>query len=533
MVSITVRREVLEGSEALFRYFASEFYLSNVQVTLTFPYDPLIAFEIVLQYLSSEPEPIAIQHLKKKVMILRIAERVPALLRLYRLANGLRLWRLCILAIEVLVQFEEQIAGPNILTIARIVFGRNNGFQTLFPLKKWCIKLIAQHYEYLRTSIEWRKLLTTAAPVLYQKWVRLRWLMIQGANPIGIAYDQFLDDYDKHNIALNGTFAPGTHANYNAPAHFLTYINDEDTDDDAAQHQSGPNHTATKHLNRSSPNGQENGEEKEANKRAVSALEDSVTKFNLETVISQDTRHALLMHDKGRQQLLQLGASPKPSLKDSINPSHYPVSYFYSKPEKATALKLSDDDTAQGDGPIGIPGSSRSPNSAQMSEPPKTNGNGSGLKGQNSSTEVDVSSSSYLPQVPAGNPAIRTLNLLDLGLSTLPEESEDEETFEIEGRMTSDQPSQLPLLPMPMILTNGFEEALIGNQEMNPTHPGFGDPASFGLGNENAKARAVMGIDQQHLISPSHHAGEAAQHYHRLKSKKNRTSFFGRKARIT
>ena len=286
-VKISMRRSELQRVPALETFFRRD-YMFMAGMELLFPQDPHFAFAIVKEYLTLGPDVYSKTKVKEMISTtFRFADRWAVLLRVYKLARGLELFKLMEMIWDVLIEWEDDIVAPNVLTLARIIFGQDNGFHSIYLLKRWCVKWIGKHYEWLRASSEWRRVVENADPILARKWSRICDLKAMGGSYEFIAAtDAALTNYDEAEVALDQdsrsgytspdptTFDTDTSSNYSRFEDESSNYGSEADNEDTIRVDSAQASQTTSTANETGDD-----DDEAANVRAITALGDAVERF--------------------------------------------------------------------------------------------------------------------------------------------------------------------------------------------------------------------------------------------------------------
>ena len=171
----TMRRSALKRSAVLNGFFGSDDYQPGCNMTITFKYDPPVAFQVVKMYLEDGPD-----RLTKKIIEEFVTDRSSSevdgfenLARLYVLAKKLELTILAVATYDILVGKNHQMTGYSCFKLASLFYnpeeeGCNDG-----TLKDWLLKQVECHFAELHESDEWNNMLGASHEDLQYKWADL------------------------------------------------------------------------------------------------------------------------------------------------------------------------------------------------------------------------------------------------------------------------------------------------------------------------------------------------------------------------
>lgn len=300
---VGITRAALERIPTLTDFFNNHRQLENRLEEIAFPHEPHICLVLLERYLTKGPDRFNAKHIKSLIAGgFSHIERFCILLRLIKLAVALDLDTLKDIAYGMLKNCEDLINGPNMITISRLVFGKNNGFEELFWLKKWAVGMMAKRLPFLQSSKQFELVVQNAAPVLAEKWARLCQLNRLGL-PLQylLRVDGRINDYDIAKPAHNGKSPrrplineglPYAHPGGPHPTNRASIVQEMLADphhaatresgnahEDHGEHGPGDSNTEDHEDLGHTEQRDEEKDDHEANTRAVTALELAVDKF--------------------------------------------------------------------------------------------------------------------------------------------------------------------------------------------------------------------------------------------------------------
>lgn len=155
-------------------WFDSSHYLARAGMKITWPHDPIACWEMAKSYMQDGQDRFGNNQITRYVCTkFLLHSRFIVLVRLYKLAHVLDLFGLMDRAYAVLVEMEHLISPPNVLTLARYIFGGKEHCGNILCLRKLCLKWIGKHYDWLLNSKQWGKVLEDAVPELGKQWMRI------------------------------------------------------------------------------------------------------------------------------------------------------------------------------------------------------------------------------------------------------------------------------------------------------------------------------------------------------------------------
>ena len=174
MVCLVMVRSQLMHSGWFVNWFNSPHYLARAEMKITWPRDPIACWEMAKSYMEDGYDRFGNNQITTYVCSnFLLNDRFIVLVRLYKLARVLDLFGLMDGAFTVLVEMEHLVSPPNVLTLARYIFGGEEYCENITNLRKWCLKLIGKHYDWLLNSDQWAKVVESSAPELGEQWMRI------------------------------------------------------------------------------------------------------------------------------------------------------------------------------------------------------------------------------------------------------------------------------------------------------------------------------------------------------------------------
>ena len=126
-------------------WFDSTHYLARAGMKVTWPHDPIACWDMAKSYMQDGQDRFGSNQITTYVCTnFLLHSRFIVLIRLYKLAHVLDLYGLMDRAYAVLVEMEHLISPPNVLTIARYIFGSKEHCVNILCLRKWCLKWIGK-----------------------------------------------------------------------------------------------------------------------------------------------------------------------------------------------------------------------------------------------------------------------------------------------------------------------------------------------------------------------------------------------------
>ena len=174
MVRLIMAHSQLMHSEWFVKWFDSPYYLTRGGMKVVWPQDPIACWEMAKSYMEDGHDRFGKNQIATYVCTrFHLADRFMVLVRLMKLAHVLGLSGLTNGAVKVLKQIEHLIAAPNVVTLARYIFGDEECRENILYLKKWCVKWVDKHYEWLAESEQWAKVVKNSVPDLEEEWIRI------------------------------------------------------------------------------------------------------------------------------------------------------------------------------------------------------------------------------------------------------------------------------------------------------------------------------------------------------------------------
>ena len=279
------------------RYFYAADHEEGTRFELVFPFEPIYNISVVRHYLRAGPDRFTKEQLNDDVKRnFELPDRFAIYVRLCKLAHGMELPGLVKMAFRSLLQIERDVTVPDVITLSRMIFSKDQGFQNVFLLKKWCVNHIAKNYKALASSEQWGAVMANAAPVLRRKWIRIGELrQMFGGYEMNAHIDHIIHAYSVTNTVLNGTTSrpyvisplsstnPDHHDGSASPA---TEVFDPEVTSNGLDLEDGETS-----LNRAVVQGVDalNEEHEAADVKALTALGDAVQAFFLGDVQHRDS----------------------------------------------------------------------------------------------------------------------------------------------------------------------------------------------------------------------------------------------------
>lgn len=156
-------------------WFESPNFLARAGMKVTWPQDPLACWDMARSYMEDGYDRFGTSQIKTYVCTnFDLDERLVVLTRLYKLARIMDLFGLMDAAFTVLIEMENFITPVHVLTLARYIFGGERYCEPITLLRKWCLKWIAKHYDWLNDSQQWEEVIENAVPELEEQWSRIK-----------------------------------------------------------------------------------------------------------------------------------------------------------------------------------------------------------------------------------------------------------------------------------------------------------------------------------------------------------------------
>ena len=169
---IEMTRSSLLRSPVMARLIESSHYLEGCYMILTFPNDSAICFEIVKNYLEDGSDRFTDSRLRAYLLArYKLIDRFLIHIRVYKMAKKLDLAGLMAIAYECLEQAERLMSPTRCVTMTRIIFGVDSGFDK--RIKDWCMKHVGFHFAVLYMTKEWNELIPHLDPDFQGKWAKL------------------------------------------------------------------------------------------------------------------------------------------------------------------------------------------------------------------------------------------------------------------------------------------------------------------------------------------------------------------------
>ena len=174
MVRLFMARSQLIYSEWFVKWFNSPYYLARGGMKVTWHRDPIACWEMAKSYMEDGYDRFGRNQITSYVCTrFPLADRFMVLVRLLKLARVLDLFGLMDGAFVVLRQMEHLIAPPNVITLARYIFGGEDYCENIPYLRKWCLKWVDKHYDWLVKSEQWTKVIKNSVLDLEEQWIRI------------------------------------------------------------------------------------------------------------------------------------------------------------------------------------------------------------------------------------------------------------------------------------------------------------------------------------------------------------------------
>ena len=141
---------------------------------VTWHHDPVACWEMAKSYMEDGYDRFGKDQITTYVCArFPLADRFIVLVRLFKLACILDLFGLMNGAFSVLKQMEHLIAPSNTITLSRYIFGGKEYCENMAHLRKWCLKSICKHFDWLTKSEQWAQVLHDSVPDLEEQWIRI------------------------------------------------------------------------------------------------------------------------------------------------------------------------------------------------------------------------------------------------------------------------------------------------------------------------------------------------------------------------
>ncbi|KAL8761582.1 MAG: hypothetical protein Q9203_007640 [Teloschistes exilis] len=162
-------RSVLRRSPVFAEFFDSPDYLPGCNMLLTFMVDPAVCFDIMYKYLKDGAD-IYEQTILRVQLTMRyqLVDRLIILVRLYALAQKMRLPILTAMALGVLKDADTHIGPLECVTISSLVFSPLGGFDHV--LRDWCFEHVKENYADLKPSFLWHETMWKTDVELPRRW---------------------------------------------------------------------------------------------------------------------------------------------------------------------------------------------------------------------------------------------------------------------------------------------------------------------------------------------------------------------------
>ena len=174
MSRLFIARSHLMHSRWFVRWFNSPYYLARCGMKVTWQRDPIACWELAKSYMEEGRDQFGSSQITMYMSTrFRLAERFIVLVRLYKLARTLELSGLMDDALTVLRQTEDLISPANVIILARYIFNSEDHCENMPYPRKWCLKLVSKHYDWLSKSYQWADCIVSSVPELAQQWNKI------------------------------------------------------------------------------------------------------------------------------------------------------------------------------------------------------------------------------------------------------------------------------------------------------------------------------------------------------------------------
>ncbi len=174
MARLFMARSHLVHSRWFVKWFSSPYYLARAGMKVTWHRDPIACWEMAKCYMEDGYDQFGHSQILAHVCSrFRLAERFIVLVRLYKLARILELFGLMECALAVLKQTEHLVSPANMVTLARYIFECEDYCENISHLRKWCLRLVYKHYNWLIKSDQWAQVVKDAVPDLEEQWMKI------------------------------------------------------------------------------------------------------------------------------------------------------------------------------------------------------------------------------------------------------------------------------------------------------------------------------------------------------------------------
>ncbi|KAL9577231.1 MAG: hypothetical protein Q9212_006497 [Teloschistes hypoglaucus] len=166
------KRSVLRRSPVFAEFFNSPHYLHGCNMLLTFMVDPAVCFDIMYKYLNDGADMYEQTILRVQLtMRYQLVDRLIILVRLYALAQKMRLPILTAMALGILNDPDTHISASECVTISSLVFAPLGGFDHV--LRDWCFEHVKDNYDDLKPSFLWHETMWKTDVELPRRWSNL------------------------------------------------------------------------------------------------------------------------------------------------------------------------------------------------------------------------------------------------------------------------------------------------------------------------------------------------------------------------
>ncbi|KAI4244568.1 MAG: hypothetical protein LQ352_006772 [Teloschistes flavicans] len=162
-------RSVLKRSPIFAQFFESPHYLHGCNMLLTFMVDPAVCIDIMYRYLEDGGDIYEQPVLRVQLtMRYKLVDRLIILVRLYALAQKMRLPILTAMTFGILNDPNMHINAPDCVTIASLVFAPTAGFDA--TIRNWCFEHVKECYAELKPSFLWHETMWKTETELPRRW---------------------------------------------------------------------------------------------------------------------------------------------------------------------------------------------------------------------------------------------------------------------------------------------------------------------------------------------------------------------------
>ena len=228
--TIGIRESIIEGSPVFRRFINSQAYRRGKFQHICFTQDHYDVLKIIKRHLTNPMDEKVLHNYLNRLH--NGPDCIPVLVRLMKLAEGLELYDLTDTCQEILWESAPSLIKREAVTIVRIAFAKNSGFEDHHRVLQYCLLQVVEFANDLRYDEDWHKVLDSSEPLLRQKWDRA--LALRDAHPENnelLVMDPEMVDYTHISDTWSETddsFVPTrTLAPFGLPEIFMPHARDE------------------------------------------------------------------------------------------------------------------------------------------------------------------------------------------------------------------------------------------------------------------------------------------------------------------